>query len=283
MGYSIYDYYGMANDLQNRYDAAKNAGAGQLYSNTPFKRPTATPAPQQTTLPQTTAAEATTLSSTGGNSIYDYDNTSGIGGLTAQGGGDEMPPGLQSAIMTTMTGYMPYGGLLQTGLQLLGGAIDEPFGGKSGKGAGFAKQAGSYGMGSLNLGGPASVAKGAFSAIIDLLTGNFFSPPGRLGDPLEDPYAYAEDIGTEKSKAAEMSRQTGIPAPTLMASNLFGGASYANEYAAGGLAGRGGPNDPTRGVGGPEWAWDRWGGSDTASEDIYGGDNRGEAGMDYGF
>jgi len=84
--YSIYDYYGMSNDLQNRYDAAKSAGTGQSTqiarstptgNNAPFlpvtsiarSTPTGNNAPF---LPVTSTPQTTQFSSPQvGASIYD--------------------------------------------------------------------------------------------------------------------------------------------------------------------------------------------------------------------
>jgi hypothetical protein len=217
MGYSIYDYYGMANDLQNRYDAAKNAGRSattgatglSFNTNAPFKtQPEST---QTTTASVPTQQQASIYDTTGNDGGYSpsgyqfgdlVNNPSApwTGSLNASIFGLAAPMALGG--YPTAAAFTSYG---------LGQLFDYGQGKWSPESAltAAAKSAASYGLNQTNIVGNLTKGissnpmvqgltgmfgkqgiQGAINSVIDLLSGNFLNTSSKntIGNPEEDPF-----------------------------------------------------------------------------------------------
>jgi len=264
--YSIYDYYGTVNDLQNRYDAAKNAGSGQTTqvarslptgNNAPFLPVTSTN--QQTTqyVPQSTGlsiydapGEGGSFSATGSAytsaDLANYPSPSwmepvanamfnafsgiadkavpGLGFAMQQGRAYSMDPTNYSLGRNLTSGALNYGlnyGVNRSGLM-----------GEIMQGLSTGKQALDAGIGLAAKGGISSL----INNFVNFITGNLFGPvPSRGHNNMagfdDETYGYSSTALTP----AQIAAQYGISLGSLLASSPFGGASYANEYAPGGL------------------------------------------------
>jgi hypothetical protein len=264
--YSIYDYYGMSNDLQNRYDAAKSAGTGQSTqiarstptgNNAPFLPVTSTPQTTGFSSPQTGASiydsptgEGGTFSATG-NAYTDAD-------LANYPSPSWMEP-VHNAIFNTATGVadmaLPFSGsVIQQGRAYAMDPTNYSIGRNLTSEAlnrGLNYMVGRTGlMGELTKGlstGKQEIdmlsglgLKGGVSSLINnfvnFVTGSIFGPaPSRGHNNMagfdDDTYGYSSTAMTP----AQIAAHYGISLGSLMASSPFGGASYANEYAPGGV------------------------------------------------
>ncbi len=265
--YSIYDHYGMTNDLQDRYAAAKNAGSGQVTSsgvlrgtldNAPFLPKTSSgvtsthyvPSDRQQLSLYDYQGESGSYSPTGsaysegelanypspswmepvantmfnvGTSIADM-AVPGLGFVAQQGRAYSMDPTNYSLGRNLTSGALNYGlnyGVNRSGLM-----------GELTKGVSTGNQYSDFATGQMVKGGVHSL----ISNFVDFIIGKAFGPaPSRGHNNMagfdDDTYGYSSTAQTP----AQIAAQHNISLGSLMASSPFGGASYANEYAPGGL------------------------------------------------
>jgi hypothetical protein len=311
--YSIYDYYGMSNDLQNRYDAAKNAGSGQTVQPTQ-STPTGNNAPF---LPVTSTPQATQLSYSApqtGASIYDSP-TGDSGTFSATGNAytsadlaNYPSPSWMEPVHNAMFNVgtmvadmaLPFSGsVIQQGRAYAMDPTNYSIGRNLTSEAlnrGLNYMVGRTGlMGELTKGlstGKQEIdmlsglgIKGGVSSLINnfvnFVTGSIFGPaPSRGHNNMsgfdDDTYGYSSTAMTP----AQIAAQHNISLGSLLSSSPYGGASYANEYAPGGVNNPDinaypntggyatGPNengdaDASNAWGGPsgDWSGDAWGDS----------------------
>lgn len=264
--YSIYDHYGIENDLQNRYDAAKNAGSGQTTqvarslptgNNAPFLPVTSTN--QQTTqyVPQSTGLSIYDLSGEGGsfsptgsaytsadlanypspswmepvhNAMFNF--ATGIADMAVPFLGFAAQQGRAYSMDPTnySLGRNVFSGLANYTLNSL--ANRSGLMGEITKGLSTGNQYFDFATGQVLQGG----VKSLIGSFVDFITGKAFgSPPSRGHNNMagfdDETYGYSSTALTP----AQIAAQYGISLGSLLASSPFGGASYANEYAPGGL------------------------------------------------